>query len=142
MHHAQRFAAMLGRPALGDQGRATGELAAQAEADDDAEGRELGDRLGEPAEGGKERIDRDAADHGARAPEAVGDDAENEAPGGRRELADRAQEARHRLRHPQVSHEVGQDHGIDHEIHAVEHPAQGCRDQGASLLWGGGAVPG
>jgi len=38
----------------------------------------------------------------------------------------------------EVALDGGEDHGVEHDVHAVEHPAEGGGDEGSALGWGGG----
>ena len=84
LHDAERLAAVLRRPGLGDQRGARGPLAAHAEPEHDAEERELLDRLRKTAGSRRERVDRDRRGQRPRAADAVGQPPEQRTADGRR----------------------------------------------------------
>ena len=136
---AQGLAAVLGRPGLGDERGPAGPLPAHAEAEEDAEDGQHDDARGEAAGRREDGIDEDAGHQGLAAAEAVGEDAEDEAADGRGDEGQRAEKPRRRLGHAQVGHQRRQDHGVEHDVEGVEHPAERGGDErppgvGRSLL--------
>ena len=76
---------MARRERLGDERHAGGPFSAHPEAEQDAEHRQLRHRLRQPAGGREDRVDQHRRHQRALPADAVGDDAEGHAAGGRGE---------------------------------------------------------
>ena len=122
-----------GRPGLGDERRARRPLAAHAQPEDEAEDGELDDRGAEAAGAAGQRVHEDRDHQRARAAHAVGQEAEQRAADGGGHQGEGVEQARRGLVHPQVAHQVGEDQGVEHHVHGVEHPAEAARHERAPL---------
>ena len=127
------LAAVLRRPGLGDERGAGRPLAAHAQAEDEAEDRELHDGGREAAGPARQRVDEDRDHQRARAADAVGEEAEEQAADGRGQQGERVQEPGRGLVHPEVAHQVREHHGVEHHVHGVEHPAEAAGHERAAL---------
>ena len=70
------------------------------------------------------RVDQDAGGEGTRAAEAVSEPAKTDAAGGRGEECDRHHGAAHGRAEMHCALYLAEDKGVEHHIHAVEHPAE------------------
>jgi hypothetical protein len=77
----------------------------------------------------------------ARAAEPVGDVPEDRAADPRHHQRGRAEHARRVVTEAEVGAQLSDGHGVEHEIHGVEHPAELRRQQDAPLFARDGAVP-
>ena len=131
LHERERLAAMPRRKRFRHQRRAGRPLAAHAEAEADAEDRELQHRLREAAGGGEDRVDQDRAHQRALAAEPIGDHAEDDAAGGGGEQRDRSEQAVGLKRQMQrrIVDQRRADHRVEHHVERVEHPAERRGDE-------------
>ena len=125
---------MLRGPALRDERGSRRPFSPHAQAKENAKHGELGDGLRQAAGGGEDRVDEDARHERLRSTHAIGQQAEEHAPDRRREQRERSEQARRRGAHLQVAHQVGEDHRVEHDVHAIEHPPQACGHERAALL--------
>ncbi|HLJ78691.1 MAG TPA: hydantoinase/oxoprolinase family protein [Acidobacteriaceae bacterium] len=134
LHDGQRFAAMLRGPCFRNQSGARGPLAAHAEAEHDAAKHELERGMREPAESGRHGVDEDAGRERAHAAGAVSEPAEDEAAGGGADQGGGHQRAAHGGGEMHLSLHRTEDERVEHDVHAVEHPAEAGGEQGSLLL--------
>ena len=130
LHEAESFAAMLGAPGFGDERGGGGPFAAHAESEEEAEGGELGNAVGEAAGGTGDGVDEDGSHEGARAANAVRDDAEEKTADGGRGESEGVEQAGGGSAHGEFADEIGEDEGIEHDVHGIEHPAEAAGDEG------------
>ena len=142
LHQAERLAAVLGAPGLGDERGARRPLAAHAEPQQEPEDRELHDGGRQPAGPAGQRVHQDREDERARAADAVGQEPEGEAAEGGRDERERVEQPARALVHAQVVHEVRQHERVEHHVHGVEHPAEAARHERALLGRGDLGGPG
>jgi len=79
--------------------------------------------MGESTGRGKHRIDADADNQRHAAAEAVGEEAKQNPPGGGGNEGDRSEQAGLRGGELQLAQEFADDHGVEGDVHAIEHPA-------------------
>ena len=136
LHEGERFAAGGGGEGFGDECGSGGPFSSHAEAEDDAAGGERERGVREAAGGGGDGVDEQAGVEGDGAAEAVGEPAEEEAAGGCGEKRRGHHRAGERRGQMEVALHGGEDHRVEHDVHAVEHPAEGCGGECSAL--GGG----
>lgn len=98
--------------------------------------------MGEAAGGGCEGVDEEREVEGAGAAQAVGEPAEEEAAGGCGEQRGGHHGAGDGGGEVEIALHGGQDHRVEHDVHAVEHPAEGGGEEGAALRRRGGGEEG
>ncbi len=76
-----------------------------------------------------------------RPAEAIGDVTENRAADARHDQGHGAEHAGRVVPEPEVHPELPNRHGVEHEVHGVEHPAELRGEQHAPLLARDGAIP-
>ena len=89
--------------------------------------------LHQAAEACTHTVDEDAGDEGAGASEAVGGDAEEYAANGCADERCGHDEAGFGGGEVKVNSDAGDDEGIEHDVHAVEHPSERSGEQGVAL---------
>src|SRR5437867_3335448 len=124
LHDSHGFASMTRGPGLCNESGAAGPLSAHSQAQENSEQGQLRNILSQAAGRCKNRIDQDAGQESAGAPDSVRQESENSAPCGRGGQRERGHQARRSFRHAEVAHHVGKDHRVQHDVHAVEHPPQ------------------
>ena len=134
LHERERLGTVLCGPHLRDQRGAGGPLPAHAEAKNDAAEHEFGGRSREATERGGDGVDQHAGGEGTRTAEAVGEPAEADAPDGRGEKRGRHHGTAHGRGELHGALHLAENQGIEHHVHAVEHPAETSGQQGALLL--------
>ena len=141
LHDADGFVAKVRRPRLADQHGAGRPLAAHADPEHGAPEQQLHDALRRRGAERRQREDQDRGHQGARPAEAIGHVAEDRA-------ADAGHDERHRAEHAgrvvaesEVHAQLADGHGVEHEVHGVEHPAELRGQQHAPLLARDRAIP-
>jgi len=77
----------------------------------------------------------------AGTPDAVRDHSEEQAADGGSDERQRVQQARGLRVHAELADQEGENQGVEHYVHRVEHPARGSGDQGAAFRAGRVARP-
>lgn len=95
--------------------------------------REHRDGSGKAAGKREKRVRRDAETEHFSSSEAIGEDAKHEAADRRSDQSDGVQEARGRLFHIEIAHQVREDDGVEQNVEGIKHPSQGGGDEGAAL---------
>ena len=142
LDEGEGFGAMAVGPGFGDEGCAGGPFAAHAEAEEQAAGQELRGGVSEAAEGCRDGVDEDAEGEGAGAAEAVGEPAEGEASRGRGQERGGDHGAAGGGGEAELALDRAEDERVEHNVHAVEHPAEGGGEEDALLVAGGLGEPG
>jgi hypothetical protein len=141
LHEGEGFGAGGCGESFGDERGAGGPLAAHAEAEEDTAGGEGESGVGEAAEPGGDGVEEHAGVESAGASHAVGGPTEEDAAGGGGEQRGGHHGAGESGGEVHLLLDSGQDHGVEHDVHAVEHPAESGCGEGAALRWSGGSEP-
>ena len=141
LHDADRLVAKVRRPRLADEHGAGRPLAAHADAEHRAPEQQLHHALRRRGAERGQRKDQDRAHQRAGAAEAIGDVAEDRAADARHDQRDGAEHAGGVVAEAEVHAQLADGHGVEHEIHGVEHPAELRGQQHAPLLARDRAVP-
>ncbi len=130
LHEADGLAAMPVGPAFGHERRACRPRPAHAEAEQEPEDRQLPHTLRQAAGRGEQRVHEDTGDDAGPAPSTIGQRAEHDAAERGRGERQRSERAAERLRHAELGDHRRQHHRIDHDVEAVEQPAErGCDER-------------
>jgi hypothetical protein len=124
LHQPQRLAPVLRGPRFRHERGAAGPLAAHADAEKEAEHRQLRDVLRDTTERREDGIDEDAERQRARASPAIRDHPEQHAAGRRRGQRQRPQHSAGRAIHAEVGHERREDERVEHHVEGVEEPTK------------------
>jgi len=133
LHEGECLIAMLLRPAFSDERCAGGPFASHAEAENEAAEKELERSLCEAAERGKDGVDEDAPGKRASTAVAVCERAEEDAADGAGDECDGYHGSADGRAHVHGALQRAEDECIEHDVHAVEHPAEGGCDEYAAL---------
>ena len=142
LHQADRLAPVRGGPGLGDEDRPRRPLRSQAEADERAPERQLGDGARRGRRPGEEGVGEDGEDEDARPAEPVGEDPRADPADGGGDERDRREEARLRAVEAELGADRREGERVEHHVHRVEHPARGGGEERAARLGRGLAEPG
>lgn len=136
LHEGEGFAAGGWGEGFGDEGGPGCPLAAHAEAKQDAKGGEDERGLREAAEECRDGVNEETGVEGAGASEAISEPTEVDAAGSGREQRCGHHGAGDGRREMEVTLHGRENHGVQHDVHAVEHPAE-CGGYESPALDGG-----
>ena len=129
------------RPCFADEHRSGRPLAAHADAEHRAPEQQLHHALRRRGAQRRQRKNQDRAHQGPGPAEAIGDVTEDRPADARHDERDGAEHAGGVVAEAEVHAQLTDGHGVEHEIHGVEHPAELRGQQHTPLLSRDRAVP-